>query len=196
MQVQVVVINAEYATQCAAFHASEQDIESNIAALHQHNDRAEIEYAVQHKLSGWRQVVEVIVTSARAADMEDRHVGLRLFDMLSPPVCSWMCAREVLQGPSHTCRTQARFTLFDTLHPLVEMVRDERLAVVAGQMARVVVFLLEKLRLMGTEASLTAGDGDDTLDKSMLNRSLQASMCDASVLWERVKVCAKAVLRL
>jgi hypothetical protein len=114
------------------------------------------------------QIVEVIVTSARAmADGNDRLVGLRLFDMLSP---------------------QARHMLFDTLHRLLEMVRDERLTVVAGQFARVVVFLLEKLRLMGTEASLQDAADDEALDKSALNRSLQASMCDASLLWERAKV--------
>jgi hypothetical protein len=36
--------------------ARAQDVESSIAALHHHNERVEIEYAVQHKLSGWRQV--------------------------------------------------------------------------------------------------------------------------------------------
>ena len=47
------------------------------------------EFAWQHMFSGWRQILEVTLTSTRSADGTDRAVNLRLFDMLSHEVCVW-----------------------------------------------------------------------------------------------------------
>ena len=66
-----------------------QRIQDTLELLHDLNARSMAEFAWQHMFSGWRQILEVTLTSTRSADGTDRAVNLRLFDMLSHEVCVW-----------------------------------------------------------------------------------------------------------